>query len=312
VPPDRAGRRVFLLAAMAAYLVLALAIPGAFSGSGASFGIAYLAIVLIHAGLFASSTSQKITRAIFGLAPMNLVSALLVLAGGIAGGTAQYVLWGLAVLSEWMTPFFIRSGGFLIGPAHFVERHGLVVIIAIGESVVAVGIGAGGLPVNLSLIGVAVLGLMLSACLWWAYFGTGDADRAEAALSAAPAAERQLLGVRAFGYCHLPILFGVIAMAAALRHAIGHASDELTTEQALLVGGGAALFLIGDVFYRRVLGLGRGPWRLVAAALALVTVPLGTGVSASVQLGALVAALTGAFAAEETTGRRLYLSGRSG
>lgn len=312
VPPDRASRRVFLLAAMAAFLVLALAIPGAFSGSGASFGIAYLAIVLIHSGLFASSTSQKITRAIFGLAPMNLVSALLVLAGGIAGGTAQYVLWGLGFVSEWITPFFLRSGGFLIGPAHFVERHGLVVIIAIGESVVAVGIGAGGLPIDLSLVGVAVLGLLLSACLWWAYFGSGDEDRAEDALAAAPAAERQRLAVTAFGYWHLPILFGVIAMAATLRHAIGHAAEELSSEKAFLLGGGAALFLIGDVLYRRTLGLGRGPWRLVAAALALATVALGTGASAVAQLGALVVVLAGALAAEQAGARPGYLSGRSG
>jgi low temperature requirement protein LtrA len=312
VPPDRGSRRLFLLAAMAAFLVLALAIPDAFRGSGASFGIAYLAIVLIHSGLFASSTSQKITRAIFTLAPINLLSALLVLAGGIAGGTAQYVLWSLGFLSEWSTPFFLQSGGFLIGPTHFVERHGLVVIIAIGESVVAVGIGAGGLPVDLRLVGVAVLGLLLSACLWWTYFGSGDADRAEAALSSAPAADRQLLAVRGFGYWHLPILFGVIAIAATLRHAIGHSSDDLTTEQALLLGCGAALFLTGDVFFRHTLRLGRGPWRLVAAVLALTTIPLGLGVSAAAQLGALVVVLAAALAAEQATERRVYLSGRSG
>jgi low temperature requirement protein LtrA len=302
LPPDRANRRVFLLAAMAAFLVLALAIPGAFRGSGASFGFAYLSIVLIHSGLFASSTSQKLTHAILQLAPANLASGVLVLAGGIVGGTAQYVLWALGFLSEWLTPFFLRSGGFLIAPAHFVERHGLVVIIAIGESVVAVGIGAGGLPVDLSLVASSVLGLLLSVCLWWAYFGSGDADRAEEALSAAPAAERQVLAVRAFGYYHLLILFGVIAIAAILRHAIGHPSEELSAEQALLLGGGAALFFIGDVLYRRTLGLGRGPWRLVAAVLALATVPLGTGASAAAQLGTLVAFLAGT----------LYLSGRSG
>jgi low temperature requirement protein LtrA len=297
-PPDRTVRRVFLLAAMAAYLVLALAIPDAFSGSGASFGIAYVAIVLIHSGLFASSSSQKVTRAIVRLGPVNLVSALLVLAGGIAGGTAQYVLWTLGFLSEWLTPLIVQSGGFLIAPSHFVERHGLVVIIAIGESVVSVGIGAGGLPVDLSLVAVAVLGLMLSACLWWAYFGSGDADRAEAALGEAPAAERQWMAIRAFGYWHMPILFGVIAMAAALRQAIGHASEDLSTEQALLLGCGAALFLLGDVMYRDALRIGRGPWRLVGAALALATIPLGHWVSAAAQLGALVAVLAGALAAE--------------
>jgi low temperature requirement protein LtrA len=311
-PPDRTVRRVFLLAAMAAFLVLALAIPEAFKGSGASFGIAYLAIVLIHAGLFATSSSQRVTRAIFELARFNVVSALLVLAGGIAGGTAQYVLWTLGFLSEWVTPLIIQSGGFLIAPAHFVERHGLVVIIAIGESVVAVGIGAGGLPVDLSLVGIAVLGLLLSACLWWAYFGSGDADRAEAALAGAPAAERQWLAVTSFGYWHMPILFGVIAMAAALRHAIGHASQDLSTEQSLLLGCGAALFLAGDVMYRRTLGLGRGPWRVGAALLALATIPLGHWLSAAAQLGALVALLAAAFAAEQAGERPAYLSGRSG
>jgi low temperature requirement protein LtrA len=311
-PPDRPIRRVFLLAAMAAYLVLALAIPGAFRGSGASFGMAYLAIVLIHAGLFASSGSQRMTRAIFRLARFNVLSAGFVLAGGIVGGTAQYVLWTLGFLSEWVTPLLIQSGGFLIAPGHFVERHGLVVIIAIGESVVAVGIGAGGLPVDLALVGVAVLGLLLSACLWWAYFGSGDADRAETALGGAPAYERQWLSVTAFGYWHMPMLFGVIAIAAALRHAIGHASQELSTEQALLLGSGAALFLLGEVMYRRTLGLGRGPWRVVGAVLAVATIPLGLGVSAAAQLGALVAVLAGAFAAEQATERELYLSGRSG
>jgi len=107
-------------------------------------------------------------------------------------------------------------------------------------------------------------------------------------------------------------LFGVIAMAAALRHAIGHASHDLSTEQALLLGGGAALFLVGDVMYRRTLGLGRGPWRLAAAALALATIPLGHWLSASAQLGALVAVLAGALAAEQAGERELYLSGRSG
>jgi low temperature requirement protein LtrA len=111
-----------------------------------------------------------------------------------------------------------------------------------------------------------------------------------------------VLSVRAFGYWHMPILFGVIAMAATLRHAVGHPSAELSSEQAWLLGGGAALFLVGDVLYRRTLGLGRGPWRLAAAALALATVPLGTTASAAAQLGTLVAFLAGA----------LYLSGRSG
>jgi low temperature requirement protein LtrA len=312
VPPDRASRRFFLLAAMAAYLVLALAIPDAFQGTGLTFGLAYLAIVLVHFGLYSSSSSESITKAMLGLAPFNLLSALLILAGGIAGGTAEYVLWAAAFVWEWLTPRLIDNSGFLIAPAHFVERHELVVIIALGESVVAVGIGAGELPIDLGLVGVAVLGLLLSACLWWTYFGSDDLERAEQALDAAPDARRQRMAVDAFGYWHLPILLGVIAMASTLRHAIGHPAEALSTEQALLLGAGVAAFLVGDVFFRRTLGIGGGPWRLVAALLALVTIPLGTGVSAAAQLGAVVALFAGALAAEQALGRQAYLSGRSG
>jgi low temperature requirement protein LtrA len=313
VPPDRPSRGVFLLAAMAAFLVLALAIPEAFKGTGLTFGIAYLAIMLIHSGLFASSSSQSVTQAIFGLAPFNLLSALLILAGGILGGTAQYVLWAGGFLFEWATPRLIDNSGFLLGPSHFVERHGLVVIIALGESVVAVGIGAGGVPIDLALVGVAVLGLLLTASMWWAYFGHDDLERAEAALANAfPPARRQRLAVDGFGYWHLPILFGIIATASSLRHSIGHASDDLTSQQALLLGTGVALYLAGDFFFHRTLGIRHGPWRIAGALLALATIPLGLGVAAAAQLGALVLVLGGALAADAQWRGRAYLSGRSG
>ena len=141
VAPDRLGRRLLLLASMACYLVLALAIPHAFSGSGTAFGLAYLAVVLVHAALFTRASSQSVVRAIIGLAPFNLGTALLVLAAGIAGGTLEYVLLGAAVAIEWTSPYLLSHTGFEIGTEHFVERHGLVVLIAIGESVVAVGHG---------------------------------------------------------------------------------------------------------------------------------------------------------------------------
>jgi low temperature requirement protein LtrA len=285
---DRVGRRLWLLAAMAALLVVALAVPGAFTGSGATFGMAYLAVVLIHMGLFARSSQLTVVQAMRGLAPFNLFTALLVLAGGIAGGTAETVLWTAAFALEWISPRLTDDSGFVIAAAHFVERHGLVVIVAIGESVVAVGIGAADLPVDAALVAGAVLGLALTAALWWSYFGV-DEDAAERALEAAPARRRPRLALEAFGYWHVPILLGVVLIAAALKHATGHPFDALDRPWALALGGGAAVFLAGEALFRRTLAIGGDRQRALAAVVALLTIPIGTALASAGQVVALLA-----------------------
>ncbi|MDX6567915.1 MAG: hypothetical protein QOH15_493 [Gaiellales bacterium] len=303
VSADRLSRRLLLLAGMASYLVLALAIPHAFSGSGTAFGLAYLAVVLVHAVLYTRSSNASVVQAILGLAPFNLATALLVVVAGIAGGTAEYVLFTAAVAIEWISPRLISDSGFEIGPEHFVERHGPVVLIAIGESVVAVGMGARGLSVDLELVAIVVAGLALSACLWWAYFG-GDDERAERALRDAPFERRPRLAVNAFGYCHFLILLGIIAVAAAVHEAIGHAFHELVAARSLTLAGGVGLYLLGDALFRHSLGIGRGHWRLVCAAAALLTIPLGTSIAAEAQIAALVALLVACFALEAAGERR--------
>jgi low temperature requirement protein LtrA len=134
VSAHTANRRLLLLGGMGGYFVLALAIPRAFTSSGLAFGIAYLVVVSVHTALFTRSSAAGVVRAILRLAPYNLGSALVILAGGALGGAAQYALWSLAVAFEWLTPVIRGNRGFDIAAAHFVERHGLVVIIAIGES----------------------------------------------------------------------------------------------------------------------------------------------------------------------------------
>jgi low temperature requirement protein LtrA len=297
VSPDRLGRQLFLLGGMAAYLVLALSIPKAFSSTGLTFGLAYLAVVVTHAGLFTRTSEDATLQALFRLAPFNLASALVVIAGGIAGGTAQYLLWGLAFVLEWSTPSLIPLAGFVVGPAHFVERHGLVVIVAIGESIVAIGLGAAGLAIDLPLVAFAVLGLALSACLWWAYFG-GDEERAERALASTPQERRSSMAIQAFGYWHMPILFGIVAVAATLKKATGHAFDGLGDEQALMLAVGVSVFMLGDMLFRRSLRIGPSANRLAVALLAPATIPLGTQVSAFAQLAALVVLIAVALATE--------------
>jgi low temperature requirement protein LtrA len=294
-------QRVILLGGMAGYLVLALAVPGAFHGSGLAFGVGYLIVVAVHSSLFIWTASAQSSRAFLGIAPYNLFNALLVVVGGAFGGTAQAVLWTVAALLEWSTPWLGNresQSAFQIAPAHFVERHGLVVIVAIGESVVAIGIGAAGLAVDAELVLVAVLGLLVSAGMWWAYFGADDDEQAERALSAAPAARQPWIALEGFGCAHYALLLGIVLVAAGLKKATGHPYDPLTFGQALTLGGGVALFLAADVWFRRVLSLGRSLHRAVAALLALATVALGSEIAAVAQLAALVAILAVALVGE--------------
>jgi low temperature requirement protein LtrA len=299
VSPDTTARRLIMLAAMAAWLVLALAVPHAFGGDGVAFGLAYLAVVVLHAWLYSRSTNERVVTSILYVARFNLAGAALLILGGALGGGAQYVLWAAVFLATWVASrLFIDVRGFEIGSAHFVERHGLVVIIAIGESVVAVGIAAGDLAMDAGLVVAAALGLALSACLWWAYFGRDDDAEAEAAMERADGDLRPLLALEAFGYWHLPLLAGIVAIAAGEKHAIAEPGHTIAFADALALGAGAAAFLLGDVLFRQRLGIGRSGLRGAAALVALATIPLGTAVAASVQLAALVAVIAGALALE--------------
>jgi low temperature requirement protein LtrA len=272
---------------MAAFLVQALAIPRAFGDDGLVFGFAYLAVVLVHSGLF-----RVATRAINRTALFNIASALLVIAAGASrGGSAEYWPWGAALLVQIITPYLIGIGRFRVEPAHFVERHGLLMQVAFGESVVAIGIGAAGLPLDSSVIAAAVLGLALVACLWWAYF-VGDSERAEHALRTAAPERRPRLAIEGFFYAHIPMLLGVVFIAAGVTNAIGHAAEPLATAPAAALASGVLLYLAGDVAFRRTLGIGRGLARAVAAVVALATIPLGWS-SAALQLVARVLVFVG-------------------
>ncbi|MCW2984070.1 MAG: low temperature requirement protein [Conexibacter sp.] len=289
--------RALLLAGMCGYFVIALAVPGAFDGSGLAFGIGYAVVVAVHTFLFAHSAPGLAPQAIVRLAPGNVGAAALVLLGGALGGGAQVVLWTVGVVALWALPKLVGNQDFEVAPAHFVERHGLVIIVAIGESVVAIGIGAAGLAVDVELVLIAVLGLLLSAGLWWTYFG-GDDARAEEALSAMPRRRRAVASLDGYGFAHLALLLGIVGVAVGLKKATGHAYETLEGAQALALAGGTALFLAGDVWFRRVLGIGTGPARAVGAVLALATVPLGTEVAAVAQVAALVVVVTVAAAPE--------------
>ena len=173
--PTLATERLLMLTGMAGFLIVGLAIPHAFGRDGVAFGIGYLILVVIHSVLY-----QRVNRNIARVTPFNLATALLVIGAGVVRGWAAYVLWAAALALLALSPLIVQvRGRFAIQPSHFAERHGALVIMVFGESVVDIGIGAEGHAVTVSLALSAVLGLALTAALWWAYFGVGDDERAE-------------------------------------------------------------------------------------------------------------------------------------
>jgi low temperature requirement protein LtrA len=284
-----ARRQILLLGGMAGFLVIALSLPRAFSGSGTAFGIGYLVVIAVHAGLFLRTS----VTAFIAVARFNVTAATLVLAGGIAGGTAEYVLWASAVVLLWGVTRITSDAGFTIAPGHFVERHGLVVLVAIGESIVAVGAGTPERAVNVELAAMSVLGLALSALLWWSYFGGDDDERAERALRETEPARRPRMVLDAYGIWHLPILFGVVLIAAGEKLAVLRPFHELAAKPAIELAAGAAAFLVGEALFRRRLAIARPATRLTAAVLAPATIPLGLDVAGFAQIAALVVLLGG-------------------
>ena len=291
--------RLLLLGGMGGFLVISLAIPGAYESSGLTFGIGLFVVVLLHAGMYIRGTSASEVRGILRIVPFNLLAAILVLIGGALGGDVQSVLWALCAVLLWLTPQVTTVEGFVVSVSHFVERHGLVVIIALGESIVVVGTGAAGLPIDRGLIVAALLSLCLSAALWWAYFS--DEDEVESAFEATPPERRPELALVGFGYWHYGILLGIVAVAAGLKKAVGHPYDPLDTWIAVALAVGAVLFILCDVGFRRTFGIERNNARLLAAPLLLATIALGTEADAVAQIGAIAAIVTAALVAEAHT-----------
>jgi low temperature requirement protein LtrA len=308
VPPDRTALRLPLLGGMLAFFAISLTIPTAFTENGVVFACAYLVVIAVHTILYMQSARWTVAG-VWSFARMNMVAGALILVGAIIGDATEYVLWSLAVLIFVVVPAMVPEEAGWLRPAHFVERHGLVMIVALGESVVAVGIGASGIDVSWQMLSVATLGLTMSAERWWVYFMGDDEEALEALRSMAPTKREFYFANVAYYWAHLVMLLGIVCIAAGLERAIGHAFDELSFARALELGGGTALYLAGHAWFRAVLGLPFRPWRALALALALATIPLGTATSALAQLAVLVAALGACIVAEgavsgKTTGGR--------
>jgi low temperature requirement protein LtrA len=303
IAPTSRARRTLILVGMGGFLAISLAIPDAFGSTGWLFGVGYFVVSLVHTALFSMAGGAGVIRAMRTLGPLNLISSTLLLVGGFAPEPVRVVLWSLALLVEIASPYINPIGEFTISPAHFVERHGLVVIIALGESVVAIGAGAVGLTITIRLLVVVMLGLSLAYLMWWVYFG-GDDVAAEQALEEIDPKRRALAAIHAYGWAHLGLLLGIVMVAAAVKGTIAHSVSHLGPPTAFLLAGGISLYLGADAVFRRILRISRIRYRAAAAILAFATVPLGL-IAGVLQLVGLNVLLGGMLSVEARgTGRR--------
>ncbi len=289
VAPTTTGRRTLLLAGMAGFLVMALAIPDAFGDYGWLFGAGYLVVNIAHSVLFLQAGPAAV-RMMRTLGPLNLLAALLVLAGGLLPEPWRHLCWLAAPLVQVAAGYLHPAEMHTISAGHFVERHSLVMIIAIGESVLAIGVGATGLELDGGLILAALLGLAVAYYLWWAYFADGDRSAEHVLAGADDPVRRAGLALNAWGYAHLPMLLGIVVTAVGIKKTLNDAFHALHWDAALALGGGVALYLAGHAIFLRLLKLPGASYRLVVAVLCLATAPLGHYLAIA-QLGAVAVVL---------------------
>jgi len=286
VPPVTPARQLLLFAGMAAFLICALAIPHAFQNSGVAFGIGYLIVMLVHGSMYVRAAGWNAARFV----PLNLLSAATVLAAGFVQGPTRYALWILAIAFHVVTSRLGTGVRFELRVSHFVERHGLLLLVALGESIIAIGAGGREAFLNLRFISAAVLGLILCAALWWLYFAR-DEEIARATMLTRSNADQLRQALGAYFYAFIPMLFGIILLATGIKSSMEHLTTHLDAPYAFAFGGGVGLYLIGTIIFRNVSGIPQVRYRYAAAGLALLTGLLGLYLSAGLQFVGLILAL---------------------
>jgi low temperature requirement protein LtrA len=290
VDPDRGAVWGAMLVAMAAMFVAALAVPEAFGRHGVVFGIAFLLAGAMHLTLYAlgARDDRELLAAILRTAPSALAGAALIVAAGFVDGTLRPMLWLAALAVGFVGPLLGGMGGWRVQPAHFIERHGLIVIIAIGESLIAIGLGARGTELDTGAIVAAVLGLIVVASFWLAYFDFFPI-RVQQLLANRTGTQRTALARDVYTYLHLPMVAGIVLFAFAMETTLAHVGDELDTIPAVGLCGGPALYLSAYVGLRWRVSRTLGRGRLIAAVACALLVPVAVVVPALVALAVVAA-----------------------
>ena len=299
IDTERDTERLLMLGAMAAMLVAALATPHVFGDNALIFGVAYAGVRWLHIFIFAEANEHVDTAtAVRVLARTALPAPLLLIGAAFFDGAAQALIWVVALSIDFAGPFVFGVRGFRVSAGHFAERFGLIVIIALGESIVAIGAGIAGVELDTGLVVAAVLGVALSAALWWAYFDM-TALLSEEHFRNLHGEERVLVARDAYSYLHLPLIAGILLMALGVKKTLGHVDEPLGTVPAVALFGGIALYYAAHVAFRLRMAHALSRERLVAALISLALIPVATEVDSLVALG-IAAALAALLIAYES------------
>jgi low temperature requirement protein LtrA len=300
VDPEEGSVRFAIFAAMAAFLIVAIAVPEAFGDLALEFAIAYGVVRAAHIALFvlASRDDPGLRHSVTGLAVTTAIGVGLLLGASALDGLAQGGVWLLALSLDMTGTMFIDSSGWRLEPGHFAERHGLIIIIALGESIVAIGVGAHS-HLTVGIAAAAILGIGVSAALWWAYFDVVALVSRRRLIRAPEGQERNELARDSYSYLHLPMVAGIVLVALGLKTTLAHVDDALETVPAFALLGGVSIYLLGLVAFRfrHVHTVNR--LRLGLAALLFVLLPAAKNMPALVTL-AIVMGLLAATIAYET------------
>jgi low temperature requirement protein LtrA len=281
VDPEEGGVRIAIFGAMAALLIVALCVPQAFGGLALEFALAYAVVRVGQIVLFvlASPDDPELRRSVTGLAVGTAIGVGLLIGASFLDGVAQGGLWALALLLDMGEPYLFGGEGWKLSPGHFAERHGLIIIIALGESIVAIGVGA---EVGLSF-GVAtagVLGIALAAAQWWIYFDVVALVAARRLAQAAVGRVQNAMARDSYSYIHFAMVAGIVLVALGLKKTLGDVDDPLEIEPAFALLGGLAIYLLGHVAFRLRNIHTLNKQRLVVAAILLALIPLAVEISA--------------------------------
>lgn len=285
--------RLPLLGAMGAMLIASLAVPHAFGSDGLTFGVAYFALRAFHLGIYTTVAEKehdrRLRRVVARLATTTMPAAVLLVAAGAApAGLPRALLWAAALLVDYGGLLARGIEGWRITASHFAERHSAVLIIALGETIASLGVGADRVRLEAGVIAAALLGLVVAAALWWAYFDV-VALVAERRLRRARDDAQALMARDSYTYLHLPMVAGIVVFAIGVKRTIPQLSVQLSAVPATALCCGVAAYLLAlSSFKRRNVGSFNRPRLVVAAVLAAIT-PLMTLVPALLALGIVTA-----------------------